>query len=67
MAVVVAVSGVVDGVVTGAHHWPDSAVNTVMNIGRPDRFAEEENEVGHEVHRNQEEGYDVRDGLQDSV
>lgn len=40
VAVVVPVRRVVDGVVAGAHHRPDLAMDAVVDVGRPHRLYE---------------------------
>lgn len=49
MAVVVPVSGVVYCVIAGTHDRPDLTVDAVMNVCRPDTFAEQKKHMGQEM------------------
>lgn len=64
MAVVVFVCCVVNGVETGAHYRPHIAVNTVVNVRRPNPLYEKEHQVCRELHWNYKQSYHVRYSLQ---
>ena len=56
MAIVVAVSCVVNGMVTGTHDRPYLAVNAVMDVCRPHGLQEYKSNVRPEVRWENEEG-----------
>lgn len=67
MAIVVAVSRMVDGVIPSAHDWPYLAVNAVVDVCRPHALQEHESDVRPEVRWEEEERKHMRYRLQNTI
>lgn len=57
MAVIVTISGVMNRMIARTHYRPNSAMDAIVDVRRPDAIDEQKNLVGHEMGGDNEESY----------